>query len=286
ERLLRTETSKLTQALKSSTVRGRWGEVQLKRVVEMAGMLEHCDFTQQETATDDEGGKLRPDLIVRLPGGTSVVVDAKAPLAAFLEAMEAADDGVRKAKLLDHARAIRAHVQALGRKAYWAQFQPAPEFVLLFLPGENIYYEAMQADPGLFDYAMENRVLITNPTSLIGLLKAVSYGWRQESLAENAEKISTLGKELYERVSKLGEHLVRLGASLRQSVDYYNRTVASAETRVLVTARKFKEMGVASEDADIEDLTPLDALPRTVVAQELLPLMPSTQRKREAALDD
>ncbi len=269
---LRDETVKLAQALKSPTVRGRWGEIQLRRVVELAGMLEHCDFYEQETATDETGRKLRPDMLIRLPGGKTIVVDAKAPLTSYLESMETEAEELRKAKLDDHARQIRSHVTALSRKGYLDQFESTPEFVILFLPGEMFFSAALQQDPTLIEMSVEQGVVIATPTTLIALLRAISYGWRQEHLAENAKHISELGRELYKRVSDLGGHLTKLGSNLRTAVDSYNKTIGTLETRVLPQARKFKELKTAPENVEIDELAPIDQAPRTIMAQELLKL--------------
>lgn len=257
----------LVQALGTPRVRGRWGEIQLRRVVELAGMLEKCDFYQQQNATTDEG-RLRPDLIVRLPGGTNIVVDAKAPLSAVLEAMDEPDEGRRRHKLQEHARLIRDHMAALSRKSYWEQFQPTPEFVVLFLPNETFFSAALQEDPSLIEIGVEQKVILATPTTLITLLKAVSYGWRQEQMAENARKIADLGRDLYKRVSDLGSHFAEVGQRLGKAVESYNKAVGSLESRVLVSARRFNELGVG-KDVELPEIQPASASPRILTASEL-----------------
>jgi DNA recombination protein RmuC len=265
---LQRETSNLVKALGSPGVRGRWGEVQLRRVVEIAGMLEFCDFDQQVHIAL-ENGALRPDMVVRLPGGKSVVVDAKTPMTAYLEAIAAPDEAARKAKLAEHARSIRDHMAALGKKAYWEQFQPAPEFVVLFLPGENFYSAALEQDASLLEDQMaKNRVILATPTTLIALLHAFAYGWKQEALAENAQAISELGRELHERLVVMGDHFGKVGASLGSAVESYNRTLASLDTRVMVSARKFEVLRATHSGKELKSPPPIDVIPRLLPARE------------------
>ncbi len=266
---LQGETSNLVRALRSAPSRGRWGEVQLRRVVELAGMLEHCDFVEQESL-GGEGRRLRPDLVVRLPGGKSVVVDAKAPLDAYFDAHEAADDAAREVKLKEHARRVRGHVTELASKAYWTELADATDFVVLFLPGEPFFAAAHQYDPDLTEFAIDQRVIVASPTTLIALLRAVYYGWQQERIAEEAQRVSELGRELYDRLALLGRHFEKVGGHLDKAVGAYNEAVGSLETRVLVTARRFKELGAAASGSEIPDLEPVERAARKLQAPALV----------------
>ncbi len=263
---LQAETANLAQALRSPKARGRWGEIQLRRVVEMAGMLEHCDFLEQESTAGEEG-RLRPDLVVKLPGRKNVVVDAKVPLKAYLEALEAPEEAARNQKLREHAGQLRAHVARLSERHYWEQFDPAPEFAVLFVPGEAFFSAALEQDPELMEFGVERRVLIATPMTLIALLRAVAYGWRQERLAESARQISELGRVLYQRLGTLAGHFEDLRRGLERAVESYNRAAASLESRVLVAARRFQELGAASE-GDLPALEPVDRAARAVAAGE------------------
>jgi DNA recombination protein RmuC len=266
---LQRETRNLVTALRSPQTRGRWGELQLRRVVEMAGMLERCDFDEQVTS-DADSGRMRPDMVVHLPGGKNVAVDAKVPMQAFLDANEADDESLRRSYLASHGRQMKAHVDALSKKEYWKRVDPSPEFVVAFIPGDPLLTAALEHEPGLMEYAVANHVLLATPTSLIALLRAVAYGWQQESLAENAREVQLLGAELYQRLSVLGEHVSGVGKGLNSAVAAYNKAVGSLEGRVLVTARRFAEMGVVG--AGEKELAPppsVDATTRALQSPEL-----------------
>jgi DNA recombination protein RmuC len=273
---LRDQTQQLAAALRTPNVRGRWGEVQLKRVVELAGMSEHCDFdTQVATSAEDGDGearRMRPDLVVRLPGGRCVVVDAKAPLLAYLDAAVCADERERTRLLRAHAGHLRMHVETLSRKAYWEQLGAGatPEFVVLFLPGEAFFSAALEHDPALLDESAARGVILATPTTLIALLRAVSFGWREARMAESAREISTLGGALYDRLATLGSLMSEVGASLDRAVTSYNRAIGSLEGRVLVTARRFRELGAAGDRAELDLLEPIGARTRGVQAPELV----------------
>ncbi len=243
---LGSQTRSLVNALRAPTVRGRWGEVQLQRIVELAGMVEHCDFDTQVSAAVADAAGVRPDMIIRLAGGRHIPVDAKVPFDAWLQARECADEPRRGQLMTSHARALRAHVDALAGKAYWQHFQPAPEFVVMFVPGEPLLDAAMTIDPGLTEYAFSRNVVIATPTTLIALLRTVAFTWRQERLSESAAAIHSLGLELHGRLATLGAHFSRLGVNLDRAVESYNAAVGSVESRVLVTARRFADLGVGT----------------------------------------
>ena len=262
QQLLHSETRNLVQALRRPEVRGQWGELTLKRLAELAGMVEHCDFYEQEQ-TDTEAGRMRPDMIVRMPGGREIVVDVKTPLDAYLSAVEATDPEARKKFLEHHARKVRERVKELAAKAYWDQFKNAPDFVVLFIPGEQFLSAALDIDRDLFEDALRQKIILSTPANFIALLRTVAYGWRQESLAANAEQIRDVGEELYSRLSTFSEHLVKLGRSLNSAVIDYNKTVGSYEAKLLPGARKFSEMGVGGDKA-LEEPERIDKAVRDV----------------------
>jgi len=263
---LKKETLNLVTALRRPSARGRWGEIQLRRVVEMAGMVNYCDFYEQKSVSDD-GRVLRPDMVVQLPNERSIVVDAKTPLDAYLRSLEVTDNSERVAKLKDHAGQVKSHIGKLSTKAYWDQFQQMPEFVVMFLPGEMFFSAALEQDPTLIEAGVEKKVILATPTTLIALLQAVAYGWKQEQIAKNALEISDLGKMLYDRLRVLGEHFTGVGKGLKKALDSYNDTVGSFESRVMIAARKFKELGAATGD-DINIIPAVDVTPRQLQTPE------------------
>jgi DNA recombination protein RmuC len=287
-RNLRAETARLADALKRPGVRGRWGELQLKRVVELAGMVEHCDFEEQSTigGDDRDGGerRFRPDLIVRLPGGKHIVVDAKAPLEAYLKAIEAPDEPTRMALLADHARQVRTHLMQLAAKGYAAHVRPSPDFVVMFLPGEMFFSAALEQDPALIEFGVEQRVIPASPTTLIALLRAVAYGWQQKAMEENAQRISDLGRALYEATRRLGEHVSLLGTRFKSALDAYNQVVGSLEGNILVKARKFRELQVQGSDG-LDTIEPIDRVPRMPQAAELTEGLPFLAPEHRDAAD-
>jgi len=262
-------TANLANAMRQPSIRGRWGELQLKRVVEVAGMLEHCDFVEQPTGTSEDA-RQRPDAIVTLPGGAQIIIDAKVPFAAYLDAHDAADDDARAKHLKRHVELVRQHAAALGRKAYWDTFSPSPDFVIMFLPGEMLYYAALQQDPELLHAITNEKVVLATPSSLIALLKTIALGWREQSLAVNAQEVAQLGRQLYERVGSLATHWSDVGSALEKATGAYNKSVGALETRVLVTARKFVDLKAATlDDGELAPPQPIEALPRPLVAPEL-----------------
>jgi DNA recombination protein RmuC len=278
---LQRETARLVKALRQPAGRGQWGEMQLRRVVEMAGMQEHCDFDLQTGVTDADGRRLRPDLVVRMPGGKTVVVDAKTPMDAYLEALEAVDDGTREAALKRHARQVRTHIAQLASKRYAEPFDDHPEFTVLFLPAESIFSAALQTDPGLIEKGVEQGVILATPTTLVALLRAVAYGWRQEALAKNAREICDLGRTLHRRLGTLGDHFSQLGKSLDSAVGHFNAAVGSYESRVLGTARKFETLQAADPDT-LESPAPVEKSTRSLAAPEETP----TAEEEPAAEED
>ncbi len=267
QKALQSETGNLVKALREPQARGRWGEIQLRRVVELAGMLDHCDFGEQVTATNEQR-RFRPDLVVKLPGEKNIVIDSKAPLTANLAALEASDEATRAARLADHARQIRQHIDSLGEKAYWAQFQPTPEFVVLFLPGEVFFRAALDGDPELIDYGVAQKVIVASPTTLIALLKAVAYGWNQKNLAGGARKIGEAGKILYDRLCTMTSHFVDIGRKLGGAVESYNKAVGSMERSVFPIARKFADLDKSLDAGQLAEPPQLERSPRQLEAPD------------------
>jgi DNA recombination protein RmuC len=284
QQVLHSETSKLARALRSPNVRGQWGEIQLRRVLEGAGLVEGTHFDMKDS-TRTEDGRLTPDVIVKLPGGKNVVVDAKVALSAYLDAMECEDDGMRDSKLKDHARQVKDHVNRLGNKTYWAHFQPAPDIVVMFVPGEALLSAAMQHDSALLEFSMAKGVMLASPLSLIALLKAIAYGWQQETIAKNAQEISELGRNLYDRIAKLAEHFENVGRSLAKAVQAYNGAVGTLESRVLVTARRLKDKGVTPSE-EFREVETIDQTPRLLGAPELVGLFDDPALEAEILTDE
>jgi DNA recombination protein RmuC len=263
---LQTETSNLVRALHAPATRGRWGEISLRRVVELVGMQEHCDFTQQ-TSVETDGGRLRPDLIVNLPGGKTVVVDSKVALEAYLNALEVTDDAARALQLKSHARQVRNHIEALAGKNYWAQFENSPEIVVMFMPLETAFSTAIEKDPALLEWAVERRVIPASPMTLIALLQAVHYGWKQERMNENARRISDVGRDLHDRIATYAEHFAKIGRGLNSATSAYNTAVGSLERMVLSKARELKKLGAASGGSEVETPPELDLAPRRLIGE-------------------
>ena len=270
---LQTETAKLVNALRSPQVRGRWGEIALRKTAELAGMSSHCDFIEQESVNTDTG-RIRPDMVVKLPAGREVVVDSKVSLSAYLEALEAKTDEEREEALVRHAAQVKQHVNKLASKDYWEQFKSAPEFVVLFIPNDSFLAAAAEKDPSLVEFALGKQIVIATPTTFIALLRAIAYGWRQEQVAEGAQRISALGQELSDRMGTLADHLIKVGGSLGKAVESYNSAVASLESRVLPSARKFKQLGVGGKK-EIEELQVIEQQPREPVPPEASPEIPN-----------
>jgi len=264
QRMLGAQTNQLVTALRRPNTRGQWGELTLKRLVELAGMSDKCDFCEQ-VSVDSEDARFRPDMVIRLPGEREVVIDSKAALDAFLDAAACADDDSRKVHLLRHSQQVRARARELSTKAYWNQFKRSPEFVVMFLPGEAFLYAAVEFDPTLVEECLRSRVIVATPTTLIALLKTIEFGWRQETITHNAEEVQKLGRELYERIVVMGDHFAKLGGALENSVSAYNKAMASIETRVLVSARKMSELGAGSDKA-IAELDAVEQRPRELPA--------------------
>ena len=270
QHLLFTETSRLSRAMRSPNVRGQWGELQLRRVLENAGMIAGSHYELKESVVGEEG-RLTPDVVVKLPGGKNVVVDSKVPLTAYMDAEECEEEAARSMKMREHARQVREHVARLAAKSYWTHFQPAPDIVVMFVPGEALLNAALQHDPALLEFSMGRGVMLASPLTLIALLRAIAYGWQQETVAKNAQEISELGRSLYERIAKLAEHFENVGRSLARSVEAYNSAVGTLESRVLVTARRLKDKGVTAAE-EFPELQTIDHTPRPLGAPELVGL--------------
>ena len=281
---LQSETGRLARALRSPNIRGQWGELQLRRVLEHAGLVEGNHYEVKES-TQTEEGRLTPDVVVKLPGGKNVVLDAKVPLSAYLEAAESEDDARREARLREHARQVKDHVARLANKSYWAHFQPAPDIVVMFVPGEALLSAALSEDPGLLEFSMSRGVMLASPLTLIALLRAIAYGWQQETIAQNAQEISELGRQLYERIAKLAEHFENIGRSLVKSVQAYNSAVGTLESRVLVTARRLKDRGITAS-ADFPEVQTIDQTPRPLGAPELVGLFEEDEAVDGVVVDE